>query len=272
MPPKFAYTINTPDTRQKGLAWSGDMEEIFGKLGEFGYEAVELFVRDPRELDAERVNRLLVKNGLQAAAVGTGPIVAEDGLSLTHDDIGIRKNAVARGKVVVDFAAALGCQMNVGKFRGNTGESSEKKAWMNEAMREIASHAQKQDVIITIEPQNRFGCDNSMSTQQTLGWIRELGMPNIRIMLDVFHMQIEDVCIPSSFIDAADQLLHVHFADTNRECPGTGSIDFTMVLHVLKALKYDKFISMEIKQTPDSETAAKRAIHYVKTLASFIWP
>jgi sugar phosphate isomerase/epimerase len=84
-------------------------------------------------------------------------------------------------------------------------------------------------------------------------------------------MQIEDACIPAGFIEAADMLFHVHFADTNRGCPGAGSIDFATVLHVLKALKYDSFISIEIKQFPDSETAARRAINYVKTLASFVW-
>ncbi|GHU34943.1 hypothetical protein AGMMS50256_29350 [Betaproteobacteria bacterium] len=110
-----------------------------------------------------------------------------------------------------------------------------------------------------------------MTTQQTVAWIRELNMPNIRIVLDVFHMQIEDACIPASFIDAADLLFHVHFADTNRECPGTGSIDFATVLHILKTLKYEAFIAMEVKQAPDSETAARRAINYVKTLASFVW-
>jgi sugar phosphate isomerase/epimerase len=247
------------------------MEKIFGRLGEFGYDGVELFVRDPRELDVERVKRLLAGNGLLAAAVGTGPVVAEDKLFLTHDDAGVRKEAVARARTIIDFAAALGCQMNVGKFRGNTGGDSRKKAWMDEAMREIASYAQEKKVIITIEPQSRFGCDNSTTTQQAMAWVRELDMPNIRIMLDVFHMQIEDACIPASFIDATDLLCHVHFADTNRECPGTGSIDFATVFHILRALKYEAFIAMEIKQAPDSETAARRAIGYVKTLASFVW-
>ena len=272
MQPKFAFTVNAPDTREKSLAWSGDMEEIFCRLSEFGYDGVELFVRDPRELDTDRFNRLLEKTGLQMAAVGTGPIVAEDKLFLTHDDPEVRKKAIARAKAVVDFAAALGSQINIGKFRGNIGGDSRKKAWMDEAMREIAFYAQKKNVLITIEPQNRFGCDNSMTTQQTVAWIRELNMPNIQIMLDVFHMQIEDACLPASFIDVADMLCHVHFADTNRECPGTGGIDFSTALHVLKAIKYDAFIAIEIKQTPESEVVAKRAINYVKTLTSFIWP
>ncbi|GHU34939.1 hypothetical protein AGMMS50256_29340 [Betaproteobacteria bacterium] len=151
MQPKFAFTVNTPDTRTKALSWSGDMEKTFGKLSEFGYDGVELFVRDPRELDVERIKQLLAGNGPLAAAVGTGPVVAEDKLFLTHDDAVVRKDAIARAETVVDFAAALGCQMNVGKFRGNTGGDSRKKAWMDDAMREIASYAQRKNVFITID-------------------------------------------------------------------------------------------------------------------------
>jgi sugar phosphate isomerase/epimerase len=271
MRPKFAFTVNTPETRKKSLSWSGDMEMIFGRLREFGYDGVELFVRNPRELDVERIKRFLSENGLQAAAVGTGPIVAEDKLFLSHENSDVRSAAVARGKAVVDFAAALDCQMNIGKFRGDIGGDSRRKAWMDEGMREIAAYAQERKVIVTIEPQSRLGCDNSNTTQQCLAWIRELDMTNIRIMLDVFHMQIEDVNIPASFIDAAALLFHVHFADTNRECPGMGSIDFATVLHILRALRYEGFISMEMKQTPDSARAAKRAIDYASVLASFVW-
>jgi sugar phosphate isomerase/epimerase len=247
------------------------MEMIFGRLREFGYDGVELFVRNPRELDVERIERLLSENGLKAAAVGTGPVVAEDGLFLSHENADARSEAVARGKTIVDFAAALDCQVNVGKFRGDIGGDPRRKAWMDEGMREIAAYAQERKVIITIEPQSRLGCDNSNTTQQCLAWIRELGMANIRIMLDVFHMQIEDVSIPASFIDAAALLFHVHFADTNRECPGTGNIDFATVLHILRALRYEGFVSMEMKQTPDSARAAERAIDYARMLASFVW-
>ena len=112
MQPKFAFTVNAPDTREKSLAWSGDMEEIFGKLSQFGYDGVELFVRDPNEFDVESVKHLLAKNGLQAVAVGTGPIVAEDKIFLTHDDPEVRKEAIARARTVVDFTDRKSTRLN----------------------------------------------------------------------------------------------------------------------------------------------------------------
>jgi sugar phosphate isomerase/epimerase len=271
MQPKFAFTANAPDVRGKGLAWSGEPERIFGSLKHIGYDGVEIFVRDPNELDAGKFRRMLGDCGLAVAAVGTGPVVAEDKLYLTHDDAALRRRAVARGKAVADFAAELGAQMNIGKFRGDVGGNPDKQAWMDEGVLSIAAHARTKNTFITIEPQNRFGCDNGNTTRQALAWLRALNAPNVKLMLDVFHMQIDDACIPASFMEAAAETIHVHFADTNRGCPGSGSIDFALVLRMLNAMRYDRFISMEIRQIPDSERAARQALAYVKMLGSFIW-
>lgn len=271
MRPKFAYTVNAPDTREKGFAWSGEPERVFAALRAIGYDGVELFVRDPRELDPKRFTRLLADTGLKAAAIGTGPLVAEDKLCLSHTDPAVRKEALERGKLVVDFAAELQSQINIGKFRGNTEGDGKRHAWMFEGLRELAAYALQKKVDITIEPQNRFGCDTCTSSLEGVAWIRELNLPNVHLMLDLFHAQIEDASIPASLIEAAPYLLHVHFADTNRGWPGTGSIDFAQALHILKALRYEKFISVEIKQFPDSETAARNSLQYLHALCLGIW-
>ena len=271
MKPKFAYTVNTPDTRAKGLAWSGDPEAVFTKLRGMGYDGVELFVRDPRELDPEMFRRLLAATGLTAAVVGTGQIAAEDKLSFTHDDAAVRAETITRVKAVIDFASALQSQVNIGKIRGNAAGGATKTAWMEEAFRELEAHARRNNVMMTVEPQHRFGCDTLNSTQDTLAWLRRMNLPNLHLMLDVFHMQIEDACMAASFVEAADTCIHVHFADTNRGAPGTGSIDFALALRMLKVLNYNRFITMEIMQAPDSESAARDALAYVRALADAIW-
>jgi sugar phosphate isomerase/epimerase len=271
MRPKFSFTVSTPDTKAKALAWTGDSEFIFTRLQSLGYDGVELFVRNPRELDPEIYKRLLSRTGLVVAAIGTGQILAEDKLYFTHEDANIRKESIARVKDVVDFASELNCQVNIGKIRGNIGAASEKKEFMEDAFRELESYACGKGVLITLEPQHRFGLDNLNSTQDSINWIRDMNLPNLKIMLDVFHMQIEDPSISAGFIEAADILFHVHFADTNRGAPGTGGIDFAQILRVLKALKYSRFISMEYNQLPDSETAARYGIEYIRTMVDAIW-
>ena len=268
---KFAYTVNTPDTRAKALAWSGDMEAIFTKLRGMGYDGVELFVREPAELNPESFRRMLANAGLTVAAVGTGQVLAEDKLFFTHEDPALRAQAVERVKTAIEFAAALNSQVNIGKIRGDISKNPDQPKWQEDAFRQLEEHARRLNVMITLEPQHRFGCDNLNSTQQALAWLKAMNLPNLKLMLDVFHMQIEDASIPASLIEARDMAIHVHFADTNRGAPGTGSIDFHQILRMAKALEYDRFVSMEIAQTPDSETAARHAIQYVRALADAIW-
>lgn len=272
MRPKFSYTVATPDTRTRALAWSGDPEVIFERLHAIGYEGVELFVRDPAELDAGWYRAATKRHGLGVAAVGTGLTSAEDSLFFTAPEAADRRRAIDRAKAVVDFAAELESQVNIGKFRGLLGGREGAMRQLEEAFVEVCAHAEKRGVSITLEPQNRFGIDNMTTTAEALAWVRAMNIPNLRLMLDVFHMQIDDPCLPASFIEAADQTIHVHFADTGRGCPGTGSIDFATTLRVLKALRYERYISLEINQTPDSETAARRALAYLHALADGIWP
>ena len=271
MQPKFSYTVATPDTRTKALAWSGDPETIFKKLSEMGYAGVELFLRDPDELDAEWYRETTQRYGLAVPAIGTGLTGAEDKLSFTDPDEKGRRKAIDRAKRIVDFAAVVNSQVNIGKFRGLLGGHPEAKEWMRAAFAEVCGHADKAGVFITLEPQNRFGIDNMTSTREALDWVRAQKLPRLKLMLDTFHMQIDDPCMPASLVEAADLNIHVHFADTNRDRPGTGSIDFAMVLRMLKALRYDRFISLEINQTPDSETAARQALAYLNELCAAIW-
>lgn len=271
MQPKFAYTVATPDTRSKALAWSGDPETIFRKLSDIGYAGVELFIRDPAELDPEWYRATAKRYNLGVAAIGTGLTSAEDKLFFTDPDEKGRRAAIERAKSVVDFAAALGSQVNIGKFRGLLGANPRAMEWMEAAFAEVCGHAHRQGVYITLEPQNRFGIDNMTSTHEALAWVRKQNLPALRLMLDTFHMQIDDACIPASLVEAADQTIHIHFADTDRGRPGTGGIDFSTVLRMLKALRYDRYISLEIKQSPDSENAARQALGYLNALCGAIW-
>ena len=270
MPPKFAYTVATPDTRSRALAWSGDPESIFRLLSSIGYAGVELFVRDPATLDPHHYSTLAARYGLSIAAIGTGLVSAEDNLFFTDPDEKRRQAAIARAKSVVDFSAALGSQVNIGKFRGLLGADPQAMPRMEAAFAELCAHAHTQGVFVTLEPQNRFGIDNLTTTQEALAWVRKQNLPALRLMLDVFHMQIDDACIPASLVEAADMTIHIHFADTDRGSPGTGSIDFAMVLRMLGVLGYDRFISLEIKQTPDSESAARQAFGYLNALCGAI--
>lgn len=266
---KLAYTVGTPDTRGKMLAYcGGSFSEVCARLKDIGYSGLELFVRDPAELDLREISGAIERYSLEIAAVGTGPVVSEDKLTFTSADEAVRATAIKRAKAAVDFAAQFGAQVNVGKLRGdvNAGNPDQSREWMRHAFQAVCSHARAKGVNITIEPQNRFVINNLNTTQQAMAWLHELAIPNLFLMLDVFHMNIEDRSIIASLIEAKEVTIHLHFAENNRGAPGVGHIDFPEIVRALKAMRYDRYISLEIDQIPDSYHAAKASFHYLHSI------
>lgn len=262
---KLAYAVGTPDTQEKMLAYRGRFSEICASLQDLGYCGIELFVRDPHDLSLREIVSSTERYGLAVPVIGTGPVVAEDKLTFTSPDENIRKAAIERAKAIVDFAAQFGAQVNIGKLRGDVqaGNSEKSREWMKRGFQVVCEYAHNLGITITIEPQNRFVINNLNTTQQALAWIQDLQLPNLCTMLDVFHMNIEDKSIAASIVEAKEYNIHFHFAENNRGIPGTGHIAFPDIVRVLKALGYNRFITLEIDQIPDSYRAAKAAFEYL---------
>jgi sugar phosphate isomerase/epimerase len=139
---------------------------------------------------------------------------------------------------------------------------------MKAAFIEACTLAAEVGVVVTLEPQNRTVVNNLNTTAEGLAWLRELGLPALRLMLDVFHMVHEREDIGANLAAARDVLWHVHFADTGRRVPGDGAIDFPAVIAALRAQHYARFVTVEIKPEPDALTAARRAAAYLRPLLS----
>lgn len=256
---KLAYPVSTPEIDRPLLTLSGDPERVFAQLKSIGYAAIEPFISDPNRFDASGFLDAARNAGLAVAAVGTGPIAVIDGLVFSAEDDAVRNKAIERTKSVVDFASQAGSQVNVGKLRGPIHGSSEAATRRDEAFRQVCRHAKSKDVPITLEPQSRSVIDNLNSSREGIEWVQEMAEPNLHLMLDTFHMASEDPDPLAGFAGAADHLLHIHFADTERLPPGAGTIDFPSVLGALRELSYDRFVTLEIAQNPDELSAAKTA-------------
>jgi len=269
---KLAYPIATPEVRASILGVKGPLVETLRGLAELGYDAIEPFVSDPEKFDVEAWTGAVQRSGLAVVAVGTGPLVFDDQLSFTSPDENIRRMAIQRAKSCVRFAARLGAQLNIGKLRGNidAAQPAISWRWMKEALNAVCAEATDHRIDVTLEPQSRGIINNLNSTAAALGFIGELGLPNCRLMLDTFHMAEEREDISAGFRAAAERqsLLHVHFADTARRVPGDGTIDFAAAVATLRALGYDRAITVEIKQEPDAWSAARRAAQQLCPLLS----
>jgi sugar phosphate isomerase/epimerase len=99
-------------------------------------------------------------------------------------------------------------------------------------------------------------------------FIEEIGEPSPRVLLDTFHMNIEEPDIFEAMVGASDHLAYVHVADSNRHAPGQGHIDFPKVLETLSLIGYKGIITAEILPVPNDEAALIQAGNYLTGLVN----
>jgi sugar phosphate isomerase/epimerase len=201
------------------------------------------------------------------SAFATGRAYVQDGLSLIHEDSDNRAAAIKRLKDFVDAAAPYEATVIIGCIRGNLPSEASRASALERLAHStqiIAEYALSRNVGIVFEAINRFENNYLNTAQETAAFIRDNNLPNTKILLDTFHMNIEDADMSKAILDCGDLLGYVHIADSNRHFAGAGHINFKEIIHALKSAGYQGCISAECLPLPDSETALAGWIQGVK--------
>ena len=235
-----------------------------------GYDGIELALALPSEIDVRWMRQLLSSTGMKLAAVSTGRVFSEQRAWLTHPRRTVRRRAIELMFGMIDLAAELNTRrVNVGRIRGGiaVGEAPDvAEARFFDAMLECADHAGPVGVGVMLEPVNRYEINYVNSVlPDGIDVVRRLGRPNIQLMPDLFHMNIEDASIADSLIAAGPMVGYVHFADSNRRAPGQGHTDFVSASRALSAIGYDDDVTVEILPYPSAEEAAKWALDFLRS-------
>ena len=269
---RLAVVISTPDVASSSLALlSGSFEEKLDKALDLGCSGVELNMRDPGVLDTVALRRAVLSRGLDVPQIVTGPVRGLDGLCLVSPDPNIRRTAEERTRTIIDLAADMGAMVNIGRLRGRldwmTGVGD---PWSYAADRvgALADYAADRGVRLALEPLIRFRCDFIHNAQDGIRFVRDVGRPNLGLMLDLFHMNVEDASIEDSLREAheAGLLWHIHVADSNRLSLGRGHIDVESVVRTLREIGYSGYVSAEHTPLPDPDEAARVTLQYLRRL------
>ena len=266
---KLSIVLSTQPASFSALVYRGEFEDNIAKIAAFGYDGVELAVRDPGLFDVENIKSILKKNDLEVPAIGTGQAYGEEGLSFTHPDENIRRRAIERVKAHIEFAGHFKAHVIIGLIRGKKPDSVEGSVavdWMVDAMKECAAAAHKFDVKLAVESINRYETDLVTTVNEGLDLIDKAGQENLGLLLDTFHMNIEEPCIEESIRNAGKWLFHFHIADSNRWYPGAGHIDFRRIVETLHEVGYKGYLSAEILPFPDADTCAGRTIAFMRSI------
>jgi sugar phosphate isomerase/epimerase len=264
---RFSIVLSTHAAAFQAVAFKGDFEANVAKIAGWGYDGVELAVRDPKLVNAGELERVIAATGLVVPAIGTGQAWGEEGLSFTSNDPTIREAAIERISSHVPLAAQLDAIVILGLIRGITPEGqthAQSMEYLVEAIQQCAAAAQGTSVRFALEPMNRYETDLIHTAADGLDLVEKVGFDSFGLLLDTFHMNIEEPDISASIRAGGDRVFHFHVADSNRWHPGAGHLDFGDILEELDNTGYRGFVSGEFMPLPDADTAAERGIANLK--------
>ena len=243
------------------------LPEIANSLGRLGFDGVELH----GDLDAFRPGEV-------------GPVLADHGLhvfslipanvDVAHPDGGVRVAAVDYYRRLVDFAAALGGPLvsvhgQVGRIAPET-TMAEEVGLLEISVRAIAEHARANGVGLVFEVLNRYKSHLINTGREALELLDAVGAANLRVLLDAYHMNIEEARPADAIRGAGKRLGLFHVADSNREGIGRGHTDFTALAQALDEVGYAGPVIVECTPPgPNPFTPVKRG-NDLEVLESFL--
>lgn len=259
-----AVTVSLVEQARGGpfVFWD-DLSAACASAAELGFDAVEVFAPGPDAVGEDELRALLQKHDLKLAAVGTGAGMVIHGLSLTSPDSGQRKRAVEFVQSMIDFGAPFGAPAIIGSMQGKWGGELDRNAALDllrEALNTLGEHAAGKNVPLIYEPLNRYETNLVSTIADGVELMQSLDTDNVKLLADLFHMNIEEADIANAIRAGAGHIGHVHFVDSNRRAAGMGHMDYQPIAAALREIGYDGYASAEAFAFPDSKAAAKQTI------------
>lgn len=236
-----------------------EISEGIARLARFGYDGVD-FVGEPSNYDAEEIKSLLKKYNIEASSICA---VFNEERNFVSSSPKIRKQAVDYVRECVDFAAAVGAKaisVQATACMKTNAEASEEEEWNwgVTGLREAGNYAAEKGIRLTLEAWNRYETYLINRLDQALQMVNDINLPNVGVMADTYHMNIEESDMGAAIRNVGEKLFYVHIADSNRAAPGRGHIDFKEIAQALRDIRYDGWVSMELLPAAADPFSGKR--------------
>ena len=241
----------------------------FPKIKLMGFDAVEIPIEYPEKIDAKKVKAALEANELEAIVCGAfGP-----SRDLTNDDPAVHENCFQYIRQGLDLCNEWDATFLAGPMYSAVGKARmlspelRKIEWERAVtnLHKVCKMAQDRKLEIALEPLNRFESDMVNTAEDVLRLIKDINHPAAKVLLDGFHMAIEERNLEHAITSVGNKLIHVQVSENSRGTPGTGQTPWDSFKKGLKNINYKGVISIE-SFTPDIKELAG-AVCIWKTLA-----
>lgn len=249
----------------------GGLEKSMIRASKMGFDNVEIHIRNPGGIDAEKLLETANKSNITISAVGTGLEYTLNGLCLTSPVEEQRNRMSARMKEHIDLAARLNAVVFLGLCRGKAPGYASRGEYLDRLAKELVpltSYAHEKGVILAFEPIVFYLTNLLNTTDETLEFLERPGLESIQLLLDTHHMFIEDKNMGEAIRRCRGRIAHVHISDSNRRYPGSGNVDYSGVGEALRDIGYDRAVSLEVLPFPSGEEAARAGLELMRNKIS----
>jgi D-psicose/D-tagatose/L-ribulose 3-epimerase len=220
----------------------GEFSRLAPHIAKMGFDLVEVPIEDPGDLDYARAAGIARDCGL---AVSVCAAMGPD-RDLIHADESVRANGMAYLRHCVEAAGTLGAANLVGPMYsavGRTWQATEDERRRDidllvTELRELAVHAANHGVVLGFEPLNRFETSFVNLAAQAIEIVDRVGHPALGILLDTFHMNIEERSLGDAIRSVGSRLRHLHACENDRGAPGSGHVPWEDVAGACRAIGY----------------------------------
>jgi D-psicose/D-tagatose/L-ribulose 3-epimerase len=246
-----------------------DKLDLCHRVAGLGFDTIEICIEDPSRVTPEAVSQAAEQAGVGVLVCGAfGPT-----RDVSHEDPAIREEGIAYLRTCIDIAAAVGAPSVAGPMYSAVGktrmldEAGRGAQWdlAVTSLRTAAGYAAERGVGLAIEPLNRFETDLINTVEQGVALCRDIGGDHVGLLLDTFHMNIEEKHIGGAIREAGAFVRHFHGCENDRGAPGSGHIEWADVFAALQDIGYDGDVVIE-SFTPELEEIA-RAVSLWRPLA-----
>jgi sugar phosphate isomerase/epimerase len=265
---KAAVTISLVPEAKGGpfVFWDG-LEKGCEQAAALGFDAVEIFPPAASALDSSQLRRMLARCNLQVAAIGTGGGWVLHQLSLTSHEPTVRARARDFIQSIIQVASEFNAPAIIGSMQGRWAAPVTREqalGWLGEALLELGEFAGSRNQVLLYEPLNRYETNLINRLTEAAAFVQNLGTKSVRLLADLFHLNIEEASIAEALRTAGRHVGHVHLADSNRHAMGFGHTDLRPIIEVLRNVGYAGYLSAEVLPLPDSSTAARQTIDTIR--------
>ena len=233
------------------LLWTTDVDEshygLLEQIKNYGYDGVELPIF---EMDRDKFSKLgkkLDEIGLERTAV----TISTGDANPISESAEIRTAGLDRLKQAIDVCQTVGAthlcgpiHSALGEFSGQ-GPTEDEWKWGKDILSQAADHARSADVTLVVEYLNRFECYFLNCAADAARFVQEVDHPNLKMMYDTFHANIEEKDIAEAIRCCAAETVHVHISENDRSTPGEGHVDWDTTFKTLKEVGYDGWFVVE---------------------------